>query len=230
MTSAGIARHLVNIGVGALNGVDIMDMRPIFLAGAALALATAIGSSNAQAATTFNFSFDNNGPLEPDGTVGLPLVADGTFVSPVDLTPGTYALSSLPGFTLSFDFSGDTFSEADIETPISDVAVTITNHGGGERLVFTENPPGGDTGPFAGSLDLVNSSGSDLTFEPTFAGGHNLYAEIDGDSGAQNFGNYLALAGGAVPEPAGWAMMLIGLGGLGMVLRNARRRPYGVLV
>lgn len=32
----------------------------------------------------------------------------------------------------------------------------------------------------------------------------------------------------AVPEPATWAMMLVGLGGLGAVLRRAKRKPSGV--
>ena len=33
-----------------------------------------------------------------------------------------------------------------------------------------------------------------------------------------------SLSGGAVPEPATWAMMLVGFGGLGAVLRSTRRR------
>ncbi|WP_394760717.1 PEPxxWA-CTERM sorting domain-containing protein [Phenylobacterium sp.] len=33
---------------------------------------------------------------------------------------------------------------------------------------------------------------------------------------------------GAVPEPATWALMLVGFGGLGAVLRRAKRNPSGV--
>jgi hypothetical protein len=32
---------------------------------------------------------------------------------------------------------------------------------------------------------------------------------------------------GGVPEPAGWAMMLIGMAGAGGVLRSVRRMPLG---
>ena len=38
------------------------------------------------------------------------------------------------------------------------------------------------------------------------------------------FGLGQALGGGAVPEPATWAMMLMGFGALGTVLRQQRRR------
>jgi hypothetical protein len=93
------------------------------------------------------------------------------------------------------------------------VAVNITQVGSQERLVFTESGPSGDGGPFGGSLDLVNSTGDGLSFEPTFAGGHNLYFED------ANFGNYLALSSG-VPEPAAWATLLAGFGIIGAALRR----------
>lgn len=42
----------------------------------------------------------------------------------------------------------------------------------------------------------------------------------------QLYTNELFGLGGAVPEPATWAMMLVGFGGLGAVLRSNRRRQF----
>ena len=66
-------------------------------AAAALALAAVAGAANA---TTFTFRFDNN-LGEPDGTIGTPIVGTGTFATSEVLTPGLYALTSLPDFSMS---------------------------------------------------------------------------------------------------------------------------------
>jgi hypothetical protein len=195
-----------------------MKLNPA-LAAVVLSLSVMAGGANAATATTFNFRFDNNGSNEADGTIGTPKVGTGTFISPVGLGVGQYALTSLAGFSLSFTFGADTFSTSDVATPLDGVAVDITQAGAQERLVFTETASSdADGGPFNGSLDLVSTEPAALTFEPTFAGGHNLYAEFGPPN--TNFGNYLALS---VPEPTTWAMMLLGLGLAGAALR--RRRP-----
>jgi hypothetical protein len=175
----------------------------------------------ASAATTFHFQFDDSGG-GPDGTVTPPIVGEGTFVSPVDLAPGTYDLSSLTGFSMDFSFpSTTTFSTADIVTPVDEVAITITQFAPAvERLIFTESgpPPCCDGGPLSGSLDLVNPSGFGLSFEPTAFGGNNLYVALDPIGNELDFGNYLALSrtNSVVPELPTWAMMLLGLAGLGV--------------
>lgn len=178
---------------------------------------TVATSCTASAATTFSFQFDDSGG-GPDGTVSPPIIGTGTFVSPVDLSPGTYALSSLTGFSIGFAFPLETaFSTSDIATPIDEVAVTITRAGPGvERLIFTENgsPPCCDNGPLGGSLDLVNSDGYDLSFEPTSFGGNNLYVALN-PVGELYSGNYLALSvTSSVPEPSSWAMIVIGFIGI----------------
>jgi hypothetical protein len=192
----------------------------------AFALALAISfSSSVNAATTYNFLFDDTGG-GPDGTIGTPIVGFGNFASPFDLAPGIYALSSLAGFSMNFAFGPETFLTSDIATPIDEVAVEITNYDATrDRLVFIENGSPGDGGPFEGALDLVDSAGNVLSFEPTSQGGHNLYFE----AGSSSFlGNYLALSGSA-PEPATWALLLLGFMGIGFVVsigtpRKAIRR------
>lgn len=133
---------------------------------------------------------------------------------------GTHNLTSLPGFTINFSFlSGSNFSNANITTPLTGVAVRIEDAGSGvQRLFFTESGGAGSNGgPFQGALDLSN--GVDfLTFEPTFSGGNFLYAS------GNNSGRYLALSSGAVPEPATWAMMILGFGLIGGAMRRKQRQ------
>jgi hypothetical protein len=43
------------------------------------------------------------------------------------------------------------------------------------------------------------------------------------------FGGSLSFAPGGVPEPASWALMIMGFGGLGAVLRTKRRSPSAAL-
>jgi hypothetical protein len=179
----------------------------------AIAFAALAGAANA---TTFTFQFDNSGG-GPDGTIGTPIVGSGTFTTSAVLTPGLYALQSLPDYSMSYSFvNGDSFSTGDIATPLDGVALDVTSFGSGLRMVWTEVPgsPDADGGPQAGSLDLDNTAA--LTFEPTYFGGHNLYQIV-----GVYFGNYLAL-NGVVPEPATWAMMVLGLGMIGSFARRRR--------
>ena len=71
---------------------------------AALAL-TLVPAFTASAATTFSFEFDDSGAFGAPGTLTPPIVGTGTFVSPIDLSPGTYDLSSLKGFSVEFSLN-----------------------------------------------------------------------------------------------------------------------------
>jgi len=181
---------------------------------ASLAVAAGLGlAAGANAATIFNFNFDNGGFGGADGTIASPVIGNGTFISPIDLGVGTYALTSLPGFSLQFTFGSVTFGTSNITTPIGEVAVQITQLGTDERLVFTENGSPADGGPSGGSIDLDNGTDS-LTFEPSSFGGHNLYQLFTPDS--HDTGNYLALA----PEPASLALMGGSVALLGLIRRR----------
>lgn len=185
---------------------------------------TAAASVAAQAGVIFNFQFDNQGLVSNDGPLVPPIVGSGTFTSPTNLTPGTYDLSALSGFSLSFSFAdGVSFTTADITTPLTGVAVRIEEAGGAERLFFTEGSgAGADGGSQGGSLDLTNGSNF-LSFEPTFVGGNFLYAKNPGNTEGAFSGIYVALDT-PVPEPATLALVGFGLLGLAASRRRAGLR------
>jgi len=168
-------------------------------------------ASPAQADAVFSFGFD----AIADGTLSAPLVGTGTFSFATDPGDGTFALTSLGAFSMSFTFGGNTYTDADITTPLGEVLVVLAT-GGPDRTLKFSNTNGFGSGTFGGSLDFVNAVG-DLSLSPPSAG-LGLYFE---ENGQFFFGDYLGVQ---VPEPSMAVLMAVGIAGLALWVRSRRRK------
>jgi hypothetical protein len=156
-------------------------------------------------ALTFNFEFDNT----PDATVLPPIVGTGTFSFDGDPGNGDFGLTSLANFDFSFTFGGNTFTNADITTPLANILVRISTSGS-DRFV---NFGGTRGGSFGGSIDFVNAS--TLSFEPDFG---SLYFQVS------FFGTYQGIAAAStptVPEPA-TVLGLLSVAGVGLLCKRRK--------
>ncbi len=111
-------------------------------------------------AVTFNFKFDNT----PNATVTDPIVGTGTFSFDGDPGDGKFALTSLPNFNFFFNVVGDSFTNANIVTPVANIFAKIETIGS-DRFV---NFGGSGGGPFGGSIDFINAPAGPLSFQPNF--------------------------------------------------------------
>jgi hypothetical protein len=179
--------------------------KPLTVALATVATATLALPFKAEA-LTFNFEFDNT----DDVTVTPPLVGTGTFSFDGDPGNGDFALTSLANFDFSFTFGGNTFTNADITTPLANILVRISTSGS-DRFV---NFGGTRGGSFGGSIDFVNASSS-LSFQPDF--GLRYF------SGSFR-GNYQGVAAAStttVPEPA-TVLGLLSVAGVGLLCKGRK--------
>lgn len=200
-----------------------------WLAGATMALASLGAASGAYAlGPTGNIviTVDENGHGTINGFGGTSPLA---FALQADPGPGglgsvlTYDLQNPPGLT-----AGDLLIDEGVGGVLGDVVrfnpnesgagggvgtlvFYSSNVGGIDSLADTPSPP---TAFYANALNLAELNGS-VDYTPT-AGQPGFV------TGAGAPVEYILISD-AVPEPAIWAMMILGLGGLGLALRSSRR-------
>jgi hypothetical protein len=77
-------------------------------------------------------------------------------------------------------------------------------------------------------VGTVNSLGNNINFELSGASFDAFRLQVAANEPNTTLGTLKQLsyepAPGAVPEPATWAMMLLGFGGIGMAMRRSKRR------
>jgi hypothetical protein len=138
-----------------------------------------------------------------------------------------------PGETILFDNEGPGAVEIDFANPITSIlhleaqanlfglyTATLTAFDGATNLGSVSDNSDNEGGP-EGTIPFLNFSGTHITKILVSTTNDSLGLALGGTGGTNN-----PPPPPGVPEPATWAMMLLGFGGLGAMLRSRRR--YGL--
>lgn len=174
-------------------------MKSILFAGG-VALAALVGLS--AHATTKVFTYSDLGST----------VATGSFTYATGDT-GVLGYGDLTAFSLTV--AGVTYDLADVNT-LTDY-VHFAYDTAGNDFVTDPNSCGFAGCGFQSSLSAINNAG---TFGFFFNPVPGAYAEYS--TGTVGSIDTITISAGGIPEPATWALMLVGFGGLGMTLRARR--------
>jgi hypothetical protein len=213
-----------------------MKLRLLALAATA---ATALVAGTANAAVVFTFIPGGASPAggfnvvdtfdTADGLTGSNFQikvppSDGNGAPPANSIPaGTPYLSVLGGGSATYTFSGDVSAfEFDWGSVDGYNTLTINSTGADPIIVpglsFPNAANGNQVDPGTNGLFRVTGTDGERFTSVTFASSSNSF-EVD--NLATNVG---VTTNGGVPEPASWALMILGFGGAGAALRGQRRR------
>jgi hypothetical protein len=177
------------------------------------------GASCVSGTTNVNLdSFNAPGSMLVTGTVGI----NGPVV---DFTSNNGLLETNTGAATIFTASGDPLTQLTFSLVTGTFTAAEFNllSGSAKTLSVTLTDNLGETQ----TIDLSNASGSNI-FD-VIAGPGQSYVSASFTSTGGGFDTFKQLrlvlgTSAAVPEPATWAMMLLGFGGIGVAMRR-RRKP-----
>jgi hypothetical protein len=219
----------------------VAGVKKIFLAAVAMAMAAAGG---AQAATVlFDFSLAPHqgdlGTTETYVSSGVTLIASGfnQFNQATDLY-GKHGGGAENGLGMTNDPSGDDeiyfgkgFVQLDVQGLFGKIVANSLQFG-------TNSTTQGETWKVYGSNTAGSLSGATTIISGATEGLHNLsglgtYKYYDfvsvSSSGGKNFLITSLQATAAVPEPESWTLIIVGMGGLGALLRRRRGQPVSAM-
>ena len=216
-------------------------MKSLLIAAAIAATVIAVGPATAQTVTVnstpgVGWHYGSGNAYVPANTV-VETASDGTQLygrwhvpnsqAPASDANGVYSFA-LGTSSISFDFGFTAPTAAAFATDLTNASFTLTDLGTGVMasaplFVFTPDPTA-----YTGSNSLQDSEqakfgfllGSD--YDPNRNDTYRVALTAGG-----NTLNYFAKVGAgvsAVPEPASWAMMILGMGAIGFTMRSAKRR------
>jgi hypothetical protein len=197
-----------------------MGLSKTLLAGAAIALATALGATQASATNNGFETGDLTGWTLSGGggaatAYGAFTPAEGKYLGFVEAGCGAgvdCVLSQTFSLSAGEKLTGDVGFQANDYLPFNDFASLQVN---GTPIFSSDVAAVGDFG---------NTGWQSFSFTAPSAGSYTLSLHVANDlDNALSSGAVLDGVKAGVPEPATWAMMLIGLGGLGAMARNRRR-------
>lgn len=148
--------------------------------------------------------------------------------------PGTYQITSSGVIDLAGPVGGDfdVFANGVPKPPgVQDPSYTYFNPNGSPY----DAQQGGNTGPGGANNNLGSVIGTYSLLNPTYfsiglgatislATGTNIYALVN-DTYYSNNGGSFEVAVTAVPEPATWAMMILGFAGVGFMAYRRKSKP-----
>jgi hypothetical protein len=174
-------------------------MRNLVLAAAAIAALATAGSASA---ATYIFDFQNTDPTDAYGAVEV---------------SGTFTASS----TLSSSITNITGNVSGAPAPLVDGAIAgLSGYAGADNTLYGVGANTGNQVSFGGVSFSVG--GEDYNLYAYNGGAWLLASSVDSVGYPQN-GTPGTFSVTAVPEPATWAMMLVGFGGLGAAMRSRRK-------